>query len=81
MKNINELINKYVKKNKKGASTMEFFILILVALLIGSGIFILGNTVKKGINSSKGKADSMNTTLKNNTDGLDNSNFGDADGI
>lgn len=57
---------KYRKfiKSKKGASTIEFFILTVVALLIGSGVFLLGAAVKEGVNIGTQKVKAVNNNLR-----------------
>lgn len=73
------IINKYLKKNKKGASMLDFFIYALVILMVGSGVFILGGVLKNGVNNVKTKTDAVNTQVSNGTGGYDAGTNGLAD--
>lgn len=56
-------INK-ILKNKKGASMLDYFILSMVSLLIGSAVFAMGGEVKKGIGLSKDRVAKINANLE-----------------
>lgn len=56
--------NNYVNKNKRGASMLDYFILTLVSLFIGSAVIFLGMEVKQGINLGKDKVSNINRSLK-----------------
>lgn len=73
MKNI---LNKYVKNKKKGASMLDFFIYALVILMIGSAVFILGGVLKDGVNKVKTNTQSVNTTVDKGTTGYKETNNG-----
>lgn len=53
-------------KNKRGASMLDYFILSMVSLLIGSAVMMLGGEVKKGINLGRDRVASINKTLAPN---------------
>lgn len=74
-----KILNKYVKKNKKGASMLDFFIYALVILLIGSAVMLLGGVLKTGVNKVKTKTSDVNTTVDSGTSGYNGSSNGLAD--
>lgn len=76
---MNKILNKYVKKNKKGASMLDFFIYALVILLIGSAVMLLGGVLKTGVNKVKTKTSEVNTSVDSGTSGYNGSNNGLAD--
>lgn len=74
------LLNKYVKKNKKGASMLDFFIYALVILLVGSGVFVLGGVLKSGVNKVKTNTSSINDQVEAGTGGYQSTGNNLADG-
>lgn len=72
-----KLLNKYIKKNKKGASMMDFFIYALVVLLIGGLVFIIGNVVRGGLQRSKTSLDKVSETQTNQAKEYDNTGYSD----
>ena len=54
---------KDIFKNKKGASIMEFFIITVVALLVGAIIFELGGALRTGVNRGTEIVNNINTNL------------------
>lgn len=54
-------MKKYLK-NRKG-SMMEYFILTVVALLIGAAVFTMGKSVKGGVERGTGVIDTINGRL------------------
>lgn len=50
-------------KSKKGASMLDYFILSLVSLFIGSAVMMLGGEIKKGVNLGRDRVQSINKTL------------------
>ena len=74
---MNKILNKYVKKNKKGASMLDFFIYALVILLIGSAVMLLGGVLKTGVNKVKTKTSDVNTTVDNGTSGYTDNDLED----
>lgn len=61
MKKFKEIKNTL--KNKKGASIMEFFIITVVALLVGAVIFSMGGAVKEGVEKGESIVESINGNL------------------
>lgn len=73
-----KILNKYVKKNKRGASMLDFFIYALVILMVGSAVFILGGFLKGGIGTVKEKAENVTTEAGDKSTGYDDlSGFND----
>lgn len=64
MKKFKEIKNTL--KNKKGASIMEFFIITVVALLVGAVIFIVGSNMKGGVESIEERSGDVANTLNDN---------------
>lgn len=50
--------------NKKGASVMEFFILTVVALVVGAAIFGFGGQIKSGVDSGTKLVTEINKNLE-----------------
>lgn len=50
-------------KNRKG-SMMEYFVLTVVALLIGAAVFTMGRSVRSGIDRGKSIVDTINGRLE-----------------
>lgn len=55
---------KNILKNKRGASIMEFFIMTIVALVIGAIIFLLGGKLKSGVGEMDSQTSQMGSELK-----------------
>lgn len=62
MKKVIEKIKVHLL-DKKGASMMEYFILSVVALLIGAVVFELGASVRTGVRGGTGIVDDINGRL------------------
>lgn len=54
---------KDIFKNKKGASIIEFFIITVVALLVGAVIFSMGGAVKDGVEKGESIVEGINGNL------------------
>lgn len=70
-----KLLNKYIKKNKKGASMMDFFIYALVVLLIGGLVFVIGSVVRGGLGRSQQSLQRVSQTQTDNAGEYDNTNY------
>ena len=55
---------KNILKNKRGASIMEFFIMTIVALVIGAVIFLLGGKLKSGVGEMDSQTSQIGAELK-----------------
>lgn len=70
-----KLLNKYIKKNKKGASMMDFFIYALVVLLIGGLVFVIGSVVRGGLDRSKTSLEKVSQAQTDKAKEYDNAGY------